>query len=121
MENFFIDENFYPDTESLLADIEINEKEDAEALPDDYKLRIEESSLEKVFVATEDWIVDTIIEATDQYDDRFPEEADHVFEEIKKAIRASIDVEKLNSLLPSLFYPNGKMSVLTKQDLLDAC
>jgi len=120
MENFFIDENFYSEVEDYLIDLEL-EKEDVEKLPDDYQVKVNEAELQPIFVLKEQWIVDAICEQTDHFEERFPEESDKVFEQIKTAIRKSIDVNKLNELLPKLYYPNGKKGILTKQDLLTAC
>lgn len=120
MEPFFIDENYYMEVEDYLIDHEL-EREDVEKLPDDFQVKINEAELQPIFVLKEDWLIDAILDHTDSFDERFPEDSDKVFEDIKKAIRQSIDVNKLNQLLPKLWYPNGKHSVLTKQDLLDAC
>ena len=55
-------------------------------------------------------------------EDRFPEEdyGEKLYNQIKTALKAGIDIEKINALMPELYYPSGEFGVLTKQDLLDA-
>lgn len=120
MENFFADETFYAEVEDLINDREL-EKEDVEALPDDYEIKIEETTEEPIFQLKMDWICNAIVERTDSFEDRFPEDNDSIFRQIEDAIKSSVDLGKLNSKLPKLYYPNGKFSKLTKQDLLNAC
>lgn len=115
MENFFINENFHCDLESLINDLDIYEVEE---LGDDWEIQAEESNIEKIFTLNEDFVVSTIVEHTDKWEDRFPEESDDLFKRIKNAIKQSIDIEKMNSLLPELYYPNGKRFKITKKDLL---
>ena len=119
MENFFSGENFYPDVEDYIITNDL-EKEDVEAYPDDYELRIEESELQPIFQLKMEWVADCIADRAECFDDRFPEDSDDFFDKIKKAVKESVDIEKLNSLLPKLYYPNGIFGKLTKQDLLNA-
>ena len=120
MTNFFIDDSFYSEVEDYLIDYEL-EKEDVEKLPDDWELDVNESELQPIFTLSQEFITEAILDRTDSFDERFPEDSDRVFEDIKKAIKQSIDLDKLNELLPKLWYPNGKKATITKQDLLDAC
>lgn len=119
MENFFIDENFCSDLDDL---IRIYDLEDDNAIPEldeDWSVEVEESELQKIFTLKKEFVVSAIIEKTDTWEERFPEDSDRLFEEIKKAIEQSIDIEKMNSLLPELYYPNGKKFKITKKDLLE--
>lgn len=120
MEPFYVEDKFYSEIEDYLIDVEL-EKEDIEKLPDDYKVDVLVGSLEKIFVLKKDRVVDAIVDMTDTWEERFPEDSHDVFEKIKKAISESIDIDKMNSLLPSLYYPTGEDGVITKQDLLAAC
>jgi hypothetical protein len=120
MEPFFIEENFYSKVEDYLIDHEL-EKDDVDKLPDDWEIKVNDAELQPIFVLKEDWVIDQIVENTDHFEERFPEDSDKIFEDIKKAIKQSLDINKLNELLPKLWYPNGKEVSLTKQDLLDAC
>lgn len=125
MENFFIDDRFYYNIEDLIEYLELNEEEELKNLPDDYEQEAIEGSLEAVFTLTKDWIVDTIIQRTDQFEGRFPDPIDDddekTFNAIKNAIKESIDIDKLNSLIPKLWYGNGKKFKITKKDLLAYC
>ena len=64
-------------------------------------------------------LFDAIINNTDLFEDRFPENSDNIFDKIKEGIIASVDLEKLNKMIPSLYYPNCDYRIITKQDLLD--
>lgn len=123
MENFFYGDKFHLDMSTLIEDLDLDsfddENKEIEALPDDWEIVVEETTIEKMFTMTEAFVVNAIVEETDMWEDRFPEESDDIFDKIKNAIKQSIDIEKLNSLLPELYYANGKKTKITKQDLLD--
>lgn len=116
-ENFFIDDKFYNEIVDYIEDNDYD-KEEIEKLPDDWKVAIRLSNYEPIFQFTMDWLVERIIRETDYFEDRFPEDSEVVDTQIENAIRQSVDLEKLNSLLPKLYYPSDKTDVLTKQDLL---
>ena len=95
------------------------EEEDINTLEDDWVETIEMTTLEKIFTVDKKSF-DNIME--DLYEtniERFPEESDSIEAKIKKAFNESIDIDKFNNLLPSLYYPNGIKEVITKQDLLE--
>lgn len=116
MENFFYNEIFHSDLGELIDYLDYDE----DNLPDDGTvIKIELSKLEKVITVTDDFIVDAVLRATDQFDDRFPEDSEDVMEQIGDAIKKVIDIDRLNGLLPELYYPSGKFIEVTKQDILD--
>lgn len=118
MENFFYDDKFCSDISDLMDVFDIDEDNLAE-LEDGWSVTCEETTLEKIFVIKKEFAVNAIIEQTDTWEDRFPEESDDLFRRIKEAIDDAIDIEKLNEGLPSLYYPNGKKFKITKKDLID--
>lgn len=118
MENFFIDTEFYSDIESFLSDMDM-EDIDVVNLEDDWKIKVELSELKPMFQYKIEQITDDIIRATDRWEENFPEDSDNVFKQLEFAIKQSIDLEKLNSLIPKLYYPSGIFVELTKKDLLD--
>lgn len=111
MENFFYSDKFYSDICELLEDLEISD-EDVKDLPDDYILACKESILEPMVTLSTDWIMDRINE------ERFPEDNDRIMDDLCKAIN-SIDYEKVNVLIPKLYYESRVKFNLTKKDLLD--
>lgn len=117
MENFFIDDEFYGD----LGDFCDRFADDDEvfALPEDYSEEVIVGSREKIFDLTMDHVCEFILERTDRWEDRFPEEADSTFEKIKKAIKLSVDIDKLNENLPYLYYPSKEKATITKKDLIE--
>lgn len=118
MENFFYEEEFCSDLGELIDYIGY-EEEDIIEFDNDWYLEIYPSKLEKVFVATDKWLVDAVLRATDYFDDRFPEDSEDIMERIGDAIKKVVDIDRLNSLLPELYYPIGHKAKVTKQDLLD--
>jgi len=118
MENFYIDTEFYSDIESYLSNNGI-EDDDVINLEDDWSIKVQLSELKPMFQYKVDQITDDILRATDRWEENFPEDSDTVFKELEFAIKQSIDLEKLNSLIPKLYYPSGIFDELTKKDLLD--
>lgn len=57
----------------------------------------------------------------DVYSERMPEEIDYVEGQIITALKNSIDFEKLNATIPTLFYLNNKSTdaTITREDMLD--
>ena len=118
MENFFYEDNFYPDFEDFVDDFSF-EKEHLSEIKDDWEITCEESSLEKIFNLKKEFIIESLIDACYIYDDRIPSDSDHIFNKIRTAISKTFDVEKLNENLPSLYYPNGKKFKITKKNIVD--
>lgn len=119
MENFFIDDKFHMDLDSLITDLDLDDDGAIEALPEDWSIIAEETELQKMFTLTNDFVVDSVVQNTDKWDNRFPEESDYLFVKIKKAIEQGIDLDKMNASIPELYYPNGNNFEITKADLLE--
>lgn len=118
MENFFVDDKFYSDFNEFLIDIEVEEDEINE-LDEDWTQEIELTTLEPILKIDEKYLNNIVEEITDWEVERFPEDGDKVIDKIKEAFIKSFDQNKLNELMPKLYYPNGKKVTLTKKDLLD--
>lgn len=117
MEDFFVDDEFYSDLGEWLQDR--YDDEEVRQLPEDYSFEVRPGKLEKIFNIKIDDVVDFITTHTDRWEDRFPEFADSTFDKIKKAIIGSVDIDKMNELLPSLYYPTTEKAIVTKKDLVD--
>lgn len=116
IENFFEDGNFYTDLEDFIYRVFDGEKEQIEELEDDKLFLCKGSRLEPILSLSAEWIAERID------DERFSENnSDREIEEISKILESNIDYEKINSLMPKLYYENYKDKfTITKQDLLDA-
>jgi hypothetical protein len=115
MENFFIEETFHSDLESLIAWMD---NTDVEELPDNWEQKVELSDLEPIFDVNVDNLCQMLADCNE---DRLNlDEEEYEEKAIKKALSESIDFNKLNSLLPKYYYPNGKFAIITKQDLINA-
>ena len=111
MENFFYDDKFYTDLGHLIDDIDLSE-EDIINLPDDYSLDCKEATLELIITLSVDWIFDRM----DQ--DRFSEDGNER-EKLEKVLSENIDFEKINSLIPKLYYESRIKFKITKADILE--
>jgi len=117
MENFNYNGNFYAELYDLAEDLEYW-KEDLllEEYPVDFTLKIDLMELRPIVEFTPESIAEGCI-----LDDRYSEEnAEDEYAKIIKALTENIDFEKLNSLIPKLYYATGKTQLITKQDLIDA-
>jgi len=80
-----------------------------EALEQGETAEVELCTLEFIVVINGDYIVDRIDE------ERFSEEFDiEEREEIAKILNDNIDWDKINLLLPKIYYPNGKKITIIK-------
>ena len=114
MENFFYNDNFYSEL-SECCDYNDWDKEEIESFPDDFKLEVECSILEPIVTIDAEWITERIDE------ERFSEErCNDEVSKIMKILNENIDFEKINSLIPNLYYGNKKKHYFTKDDLLEA-
>lgn len=108
-ENFFVDGKFYKTIEQFvedeLCDVEI------ENLSEDYEVKCERSSLLPII----QYNAEMIAEMAEEFSE---ENCDDEYETILEAVRQCVDFEKLNSMIPKLYYGNVERFVLTKKDLL---
>lgn len=70
--------------------------------------------LEPIFQVDAEMLCELLVDANE---DRLTVDGDEETD-ILKALKESIDFDKLNELLPKLYYPNNKFAVITKADLL---
>ena len=112
MENFFYSDKFYSDLGELMDDLDLYEDEDVSKLPDDYSLDCKYSELEPIVTLSADWIGERIDE------ERFTEDGDEI-EKIEKILSANIDFEKVNSLMPKLYYESIEKFKITKADMVE--
>jgi hypothetical protein len=115
MEPFFYNDNFYTELEDLCS-YEEWDKEEIQSWPDDFKLEADCCDLETIEEIDAEWIASRID------DERFSEESyDKEYAKILKVLNENIDFDKINSLLPKLYYSNRSKLYFTKADLLEAC
>lgn len=112
MENFFYNDEFYGDLESLMDGLGLDSEADVYQLPDDWFVTCIESKCEPVFTLSVDFITDAINE------ERFTEEGREI-DEINEALSNNIDFEKINALIPNIYYPTRTEFFVTKADLIN--
>lgn len=114
MENFFIDDKFYFDLQELMDDLDISDEEIPD-LPEDWSCKLELTTLEPMFKLKAIDVAEMLYNNNEErYSEDAPEE-----EKIVKALKECVDWDKLNSMIPQLYYPNGKFVTITKKDLLE--
>ena len=114
MEHFFYDDTFCSDLEDLANIFDIDEY-NVNDLKDDWVIKVELSDLETIFNVDADNLYQLLADANeDRLSEDFDEEA-----KVLKALKESIDFNKLKELLPKLYYPNGKFETITKADLVE--
>jgi len=114
MENFFYNDDFYNDVDSFIHE-NFEGLDEILGLEDDKQFHCTGSVLQPIITLSSYWITDRID------DDRFSENGvDEECIKINKILDENIDYDKINSLLPKLYYENRKDKfTITKQDLLD--
>ncbi len=113
-ENFFYNDKFYSDLTEC-CDYNDWDEEYIASLPDDYKLEVTCADLQPIVNLDANWISERID------DERFSEDnCDKETEKIMKVLNENIDFEKINSLMPKLYYSTRTKVYFTKQDLLKA-
>jgi len=114
MENFFYDSEFCATLYDLAEAISFNEDNPNE-LADDFRIKVELSTLEPIFKVDADSLCQLLADANE---DRLSEDSNDE-EEVLKALKECIDFEKLRQLLPKYYYPNNQFAYVTKADLID--
>ncbi len=114
MENFFYEDNFCSDIDDFAKIFDIDE-DNVNELKDDWAVKIELSDLEPIFNIDAENLCQLLADANE---DRLSEDFDEE-EKILKALKETIDFEKLKEALPKLYYPNNKFEIITKADLVE--
>ncbi len=115
MENFFYDDHFCSGLEDLAVHLDFYSAED---IPEGWSCEVALAVGEPIFQLTANDLQGILC---DVYSERMPEESDYVDEQILQAIKASIDFEKLNAAIPTIYYLNSKSTdaTITREDMLD--
>lgn len=120
MENFYFSDRFHNDMETLFEEL-FDDESEVNDLEDDWSINVMTSKEEKVFEMTERFIIDSVLNKTDKFEDRLPFD-DCLFEQvmdgIKDALKKGLNIEKINESMPTCFYKDVKAKI-TKKDFLD--
>lgn len=112
MENFFYNDKFYSEIEDLIEDHDWDE-DYLNSIPDGFKIKVIICELKPIIDFSTEWIMNMIDE------ERFSEDNDdNEYAKIEKVLKDNIDFEKINSLIPKLYYPTKTTYYITKEDLL---
>ena len=110
-EPFYIDDKYYYSIDDLRDEIASDDC-DIEDLPEDYEITATRSKLLPII----QYKAEDMAEMADEFSEQ---NYDQEYDLILKAIKECCDFEKLNSMIPKLWYemPSQKFKI-TKQDLL---
>jgi hypothetical protein len=112
MGNFFWGDEFYSEVSDLLNIV--SETEDLSDLEEDWSIECQGSVLEPIFELSAEKIFEKL--GGEDRDDENYEAGEKAIDVLNK----HIDFEKINSLLPKLYYPKrGDKFIITKKDLLE--
>lgn len=111
MENFFIDDKFYTNMEELKDSYECDDILDS--LPDDWSTEANESNLLPII----QYNVESLLEQADEFSET---NCDQEYEKIRLAILECCDFEKLNSMIPKLYYGSVRKFTITKKEILES-
>ena len=111
-EPFFSNDKYYYSLSDLIDEI-VSDDSDIEDLPDDFELKATKAQLLPII----QYKADDLLEMADEFSEN---NYDREVEQILNAIKECCDFNKLNSMIPKLWYemPTEKF-VITKKDLLD--
>lgn len=114
-EPFCIDDRFFTGIEDYIDYFEL----ELDDLDDDWFEECQSTTKRPMFNVSENDLKQMFVDWTDKHEDEFPEESDRIFKELEAAIIESVDLDKLNSLIPELYYPNQNKFKITKQDIIE--
>jgi DNA-directed RNA polymerase specialized sigma subunit len=114
MQHFFYDDTFCSDLEDLAAVLDIDE-DNVNELKDDWQVKVELSDLEPIFNVDAEDLCQLLADANE---DRLSEDID-VEANVLKALKETINFDKLKDALPKYYYPNNKFKTITKADLVE--
>jgi hypothetical protein len=107
---YAIDDRFFTEAQDIA---EYLEYEFLVEQADDFTVEAYECDLETIGFLNGEIIAERAFD-----EDRFSEEMDDDQEKISKILDANIDFEKINSLLPKLWYPSDRKVIFTKAELI---
>lgn len=110
MENFFYKGEFFKDLDEFIDTI-LDYTETVKDLPETYEAICYKSSEEPILTLSSEWITKRIC------DDRISE---NEVEKITDILNKYLDFEKVNQLIPKLYYEAiGNRIIITKKDLIE--
>ncbi len=116
MESFCYNDNHYSNLEELIHDLFDSDEEEIKSLPEDWSIKVELSELEPMFKLDASRLEELLYNSDEE---RYSEDAPES-DRIKKALDDCVDFEKLNKMIPKLYYPSNKFEMITKKDLLES-
>ncbi len=114
MENFFYYDSFCMDLDKL-ADLCDIDEDNVNDLKDDWQVKVELSDLEPIFNVDAENLCQLLADANE---DRLSVDFDEE-KKVLKALKETIDFDKLQDALPKLYYPNNKFKSITKSNMVE--
>ena len=102
--------NFYHELSDLVADLDLDEFEIGDTIT------VEDCDLEPIAMLSAEILMNCL---ESELEERYSENGDE-YGKVLKVLKENIDFDKINSLLPKLWYPNGKEITFTYEELMAA-
>ena len=122
MTDFFVDGEFYSDLDELMeacgvyAPVDLlDDEEGLGVLEDDWSVVAYEAYSAPIIQISADDIIEQVLNVCNFPDD----DNDQTYDRVVEALKAGIDVTKINSLMPSVWRPTKEKFIITKQDLIN--
>jgi len=122
MTDFFVDDEFYSDLDELMeawgvyAPVDLlDDEEGLGVLEDDWSVVAYEAYSAPIIQISADDIIEQVLNVCNFPDD----DNDQTYDRVVEALKAGIDVTKINSLMPSVWRPTKVKFIITKQDLIN--
>jgi hypothetical protein len=106
---FNYNDNYYEELSDLVSDI------DTDVMKEGDTIEVEDCDLEPIGQLNAESLTEWIM---DQWEDRQSEDGLE-YEKVEKVLTENIDLDKINALLPKLWYPNGKQIVFTYEQIMN--
>lgn len=112
---YCIDDRFFDEIEDVIEHIVDVEGEELENFSDDYYIKVECCTYEPIFQLDSHRLYDMLANA---FEDRSSEDGEE-WDKVEDILKKHIDFEALNKAIPKLWFPNGRVEMYSKNQLIE--
>lgn len=112
---YCINDRFFDEIEDVIEHIIEVEDKELEDLPDDYTIEVECCNHEPIFQLDSSSLYDMLV---NNFEERSSEDGEE-WGGIEEILKKHIDFESLNKRIPKLWFPNGRVEIYSKNQLIE--
>lgn len=112
MENFFYNDNFFSDIDTLMCYLDLDDEQSIIALENDWYIQVGLTTPRPI-IQYNSYMLTGLVQDDDLSEDQ------EELETLRKILEKEINFDKINKLVPELCYLNGKTEMITKEYLLE--